>query len=196
MAHILIQQQTPNISIHQTPTTNDENLSPTAHSLDDRLFFYKPDSTSWLELLQRFASESNLPKYQTKTNHFVNKSLCSKSEDHCDKIQPVVKTNQLDNTSSTTPTIDEADEDVLSNTNSVLNTDRHFRRRKRRSSVTKTPQFEPVTSEKVDDNNNNTDSIQEDDSQPISTDEKDDQTTPSNHIRGRSKLKKTQFYFE
>ena len=193
MAHILVQQQTPNISIHQSPTTNNENLSPTAHSFDERLYFYKPDSTCWLEFLQRFASESHLSKYQTKTNNFVNKNLCSKTEDHYDRIQPVVETNQLDNTSSTTPTIDDIDEDVLLNVNSTLNAERYFRRRKRHLSLAKTSpnddKTEPVISEKVDDNNNNTNTIEKEDSQSISTDEKEEQTAPSNHIRGRSKSK-------
>jgi hypothetical protein len=212
MAHMLVQQQTPNINIHQTTSTNDENLSPTAHSLDDRLFFYDPDSTSLLEFLQRFASESHLPKYQTTSNGFINKNLGYKPKEtekqfdslNCDIIQPVVseiiKSNELDNISPATTT-DEIDEDVLLNANSTLNIERHFRRRKRRSSLTKTSslddKIEPITTdsiEKVDDNNNNT-TVQEDNAQPIiieglslhEKEESNDKTTPPIRLRARSK---------
>ncbi len=210
---MLVQQQTPNINIHQTTSTNNENLSPTAHSLDDRLFFYEPDSTSLLEFLQRFASESHLPKYQTTSNGFINKSICYKPKEtekkcdslNCDIIQPVVseiiKSNELDNISPTTTTTDEIDEDVLLNANSTLNIERHFRRRKRRSSLTKTSslddKIEPITTdsiEKVDNNNNNT-TVQEDNAQPIiieglslhEKEESNDKTTPPIRIRARSK---------
>jgi hypothetical protein len=108
MAHILVQQQTPNINICQTTSTQDQSLLPRSHPVDDSLFFYKPDPTSLLELFQRFAAEPQKSKFQSTSNGFLNKSLLlsnaflplNKSEEkeeeeeinnfNYDKIEPVI----------------------------------------------------------------------------------------------------------
>jgi hypothetical protein len=219
MAHILVQQQTPNINIHQTKSTHDENLSPLAHSADDRLFFYKPDSASLLHFLQRFASEPQMSKFSSASNGFLDQNLSflplNKPEEeeeeeiiaiNVDQIQPVIieetKSNELDNISIAT-TIDALDQDILLNTNPSLNTERHFRRRKRRSSLSQTSslndEIEPIITDSIE-------QIQEDKSPeikenlpPISIEnlslnennqkkeESNDKMTLYNHLRGRSK---------
>jgi len=74
MARTLVQQQTPNLNIHQTTSTQDESLSSMTHSVDDSLFYYKPDSTCILQLLQRFASEPKMSKFQSTSNGYLNKN--------------------------------------------------------------------------------------------------------------------------
>ncbi len=101
------QQQTPNINIHQTTSTQDETLLPMAHSVDDRLFFYKPNSTNLLKFLQRFASEPQISKFQSTSNGFLNNNrplsntfLPLNKPEHeeinsfnYDKIEPVITEN-------------------------------------------------------------------------------------------------------
>jgi len=178
MAHMLVQQQTPNVNIHQTTSTQDENLLPMAHSFDDRLFFYKRDSTCLLKFLQKFASEPQITKFQPKTNGFLNQNLTflpldkpeqeEKEEEEInnfnfDQIQPITtedtKCNELDNISAAA-TNEELDEDIILNTNSTLNTElnteRHFRRRKRRSTLTKisssNDETEPLITDSIEKN--------------------------------------------
>jgi hypothetical protein len=162
---------------------------------------------------------------------------------NCDKIQPVstslIDDLNSDKTDNITTTIvlnqsseqrittndevknQQVDDDSLFDTspsinNNDLHCERHFRRRKRRSSLTKTPSLNDETElivtdsiEKVDNNNNNNTNINEEKTQenneitqPISIEnlsleennqgqqESNDKTTPSNRFRGRSKLRK------
>lgn len=185
------------------------------HSLED--MFYKPSPTSLLEILQKIASDSQKAKYASTTNDLRNKTLpvcklvvpfnphaVAKTSLNCDGILAVipegVQANQLDSISTVTSTND-LDEDTFSNESSSSHTERHFRRRKRRSSLTKTPsadgenptfQFDSI--EKLDDNNNTLAKPQEEISplpaiECLSLEEKqqNEQTTTSLHrLRGRS----------
>jgi hypothetical protein len=106
MARTLVQQQTPNLNIHQTTSTQDESLSSMTHSVDDSLFYYKPDSSRILQLLQRFASEPQMSKFQSTSNGYLNKTLpltntflpLNQPEEeeeeinyfNCDKIEPII----------------------------------------------------------------------------------------------------------
>ena len=87
MAHILVrrqQQQQPlrssSISIHRTTSTeknSEETTLPMTHSVDDRLFLYKHESTRLLHLLTRFASEPQIGLYTSSSssiNGHFNKS--------------------------------------------------------------------------------------------------------------------------
>ena len=106
MAHMIVQQQqplrTPNMNILPRTSTINRNLLPISHSVDDRLFFLEPNSTTFFDLFGRFASEPNIFKYQTAANNLTNKSsprspspLNQVQEEqetkttHCDTIQPV-----------------------------------------------------------------------------------------------------------
>jgi len=199
MAHMLVQQQThrsPNISIHQSTSSQKESKLPMTHSVDDRLL---DGSKCLIHFLTRFASEPQISKYHTQStnsNGHLNKSpvvfaLSSpvsnpclqvnesgKDDIHfedifylnCDIIEPVSnsltedltsdKTEDLtsDKTDDVTTVINplseqstaiddevknqQVDEDILLDTSPSLNNndthcERHFRRRKRRSSLTK-----------------------------------------------------------
>lgn len=106
--------------------------------------------------------------------------------------------------------IDEPSEDIILNINSLLNTERHFRRRKRRTSLTKSSSSIDETDFIKTDSIEKTDYNQEEKSQdPIDdslqqisiealslndnnekqedNEEVDNETNTSNRIRGRSK---------
>jgi hypothetical protein len=74
-AHILVEQQTSNINMDQIISIQDQILLPTVHPVDASLFFYKPDARSFLQFLQRSASESRISKFQSTSNGFLNKNL-------------------------------------------------------------------------------------------------------------------------
>jgi hypothetical protein len=214
MSHMLVQQQTqrtPNISIHQKPSSQDETLLRMAHSVDDRLLFYKPDSTSLFHFLQRFAPEPQVSKHHSTSNGFLDKNSTvlplsvsnsfiplNESEDeeeeeedknihlYCDTIEPVIKedlnglgsrkcsSEELDNISSSEQSTiipNELDEGVILNKNSSLNVDPHFRRRKRRSSLTRTSLSIDETEEPIiTDSIEKVDTIKEEKSQEIKED--------------------------
>lgn len=70
MANLLVQEQThrkPNISIHQTTSTQNETLVPRCHSVDEDLFFYQQDTTSFLHFLQKFATEPQVSVYHASS---------------------------------------------------------------------------------------------------------------------------------
>lgn len=122
MAHMLIQQQATTLPLHQTASTSNESMLPLAHSLDE--IFYQPGSTSLLQLLQKYTSTANPYRSKTSTN----------SDLIIDEIKPVspesVQVNDLDSISSDSSV--PVEPDASSNI-----PDRHFRRRKRRLSLTK-----------------------------------------------------------
>jgi hypothetical protein len=108
--------------------------------------------------------------------------------------------------------VHELDEDILLNTNSSLNAERHFRRRKRRSLLAQSSlsfeEEEPIKTDLIEDINNNQEKKSEEISenvQPVSIEslslnennekkedisvenkESNDRTTPANRLRGRS----------
>ena len=188
MAHMLVQQQTPNINLHQTTSTEEKDLSPSTDPLDERIFFYPPDSERLLQFLQRFASESQMPKYQSN----LSLSSTKPQDSNCDMIVEDPMSNELE-------------EDVPLQTSATVNTEQSMPRRKRPSSLMKTlssdDQTEPLITdsiEKVDDNNNHTASTEETNENipPISIEalsieekkeESNDQNTLSHPIRGRRK---------
>ncbi|CAF0900631.1 unnamed protein product [Rotaria sordida] len=165
MAHLLVQQQ-----VHKNSSTQNQTLVPIDHTVDDRLFFYKQDSTSLLHFLQKFTSEPQISMYHSPSQKFLDtnsitfplsNTFISSNEQHkkdeeeegekqqeqdeiekfnCDQIEPIVieykKSNTLNNI-STSPMIDDLNEDSILNANLLLNDTRHFRRRKRRASLTR-----------------------------------------------------------
>ncbi|CAF1169407.1 unnamed protein product [Adineta steineri] len=202
MAHMLVQQQqthrTPNMNLHQTTSTENESLLPMSHSVDDRIFYYKQDSTSILHFLQRFASEPHLPMYPSTSNGYLSKTSPSSSLSNiflpvnetkeeqeqkvntinCDTIQPVTVEDVKSDTSDTISSkiiVPKLNEDILVNTTSISNTERHFRRRKRRSSLTHSLSLDDSELSKTDcirkiDDNNNNNNEEEEKLQEISTD--------------------------
>ncbi|CAF1033603.1 unnamed protein product [Adineta ricciae] len=187
MAHMLVQQQplrTPNMNIlPRTPTIN-RNLLPISHSVDDRLFFLEPNSTSFFDFFDKFASVPNIFKYQTAANNLANKSsppspLNQVQEEQeqevnitdCDTIQPVtldhIESDTLDTISPVTTTKNLDQDGIVDTTASVI-PERHFRRRKRRSSWTPSScstidESKPLQTDSVAKSNDS----QKDKSQPI-----------------------------
>ena len=153
-----------------------------SHSVDDRLFLTKQDSTRLLHLLTRFASEPQMSIYQNPSSTLhahpeKNPDGFALSSDtvsntriqfdigdiqfeeifhfNCDKNQPVFTATADDQTreqvDQTSPSASDdhelinqqIDQDILVDASpSIQETDssgdRHFRRRKRRSSITRT----------------------------------------------------------
>lgn len=188
MAHMLIQQKTPAINLHQNSSMEEKDLSTSTPALENRLFFYPPSSERFLQFLEQFASETHLPKYQPTSNDFIKKNLplpltkseCDIKNPTSDPVVPIV-------------VVDEVDEDPTAQINANVNTDRSTRRRKRRSSLTKTSsndQIEPLIPDST--NINSTSPVIEDTQTiPIETlsiqDTNDENAIPTNPIRGRRK---------
>jgi len=112
MARMLVQQQTHrtrNISLHQPITTENESLLTMSHSADDSVFYYQPDSASFWNFIQRFASEPQMSMCRSTSDGFSNQNLPTpvssntfsplnqvKEEQeevnhiNCDTIQPII----------------------------------------------------------------------------------------------------------
>ena len=100
MAHMLVQQQTPNIPIHQTTSTQNRNGLPLSHSFDEALSVYNSNSKKrFFQILQRMASEPQMPVYHSTANNstifpFPNTFLpidAPEVNDYdCDKFEPVI----------------------------------------------------------------------------------------------------------
>ncbi|CAF2837607.1 unnamed protein product [Rotaria sp. Silwood2] len=154
MAHLLVQQQA-----HQKTSTQNETLVSMDHTVDEGLFFYKQDSTSLLHFLQKFASEPQISMYHSSSqkfldtnsipfpisNTFLSSNEPKEEEDEVDRlnsdqIEPIIIEDKicdtLDNISASVMT-DDSNEDSILSVNSLLNSERHFRRRKRRTSLTR-----------------------------------------------------------
>ncbi|UJR15068.1 hypothetical protein I4U23_002038 [Adineta vaga] len=193
--------RTPNMTILPTTSTTNRNLLPTSHSVDDRLFYLEQDSNTFFRLLQKFASEPHISMYHSASNAFANKnSLLSPSlpntflslnqvEDeqeqnevnplNCDTIQFAstddIKSDTFDTVSLTTTT-KKLNKVTTLDTILSSNSDRHFRRRKRRSSWTPTfcssidedASLKTDAIEKVDNNQEEESPIVNDYVQPIS----------------------------
>lgn len=200
MAHMLVQQQAKTL-----PSTSNEQMLPLAHQLDD--IFYTPGSTNLLELLQKLASDkyssaSNGPRSKTSSvsEPIIEEKLCL----NCDELQPIipesVQITNIDSISSNVSPNNDCDEDALVNENSSSNNcDRHFRRRKRRSSLTKTL-LDNDTIEKVDDNNNSQLIPQEEISQEIQleklsiNDNEQSAATPPPPLRRRLRFRSSRLF--
>ena len=190
MTHILLQQQSSAINLHQSSSMEEKDLSPSTPALENRMFFYPPDSERFLQFLEQFASETHLPKYQPTSNDFIKKNFSlslTKSEEssHCDTK------NQTSDPVVPTVIVEEVDEDLSSQTNPNVNTDKSTRRRKRRSSLTKTSSNDQT---EIDTTTNNTSSTSQvnDDTQSIpiealSIEDSNENATLTNPIRGRRK---------
>ncbi|CAF4840427.1 unnamed protein product [Rotaria sp. Silwood1] len=182
MAHILVQQQT-----HQKTPTQNETLASIGHTANEGLFFSKQDSTNLLHFLQKFASEPQISKYHSSsqkfldtnsinfplTNTFLSSNETKREEEdeldnfNGDQIEPIIIDDKIHNTLDSivaSTMIDDLNEDNLLNTNSLLNIERHFRRRKRRTSLTRQSLSNDETDlttlqtdsiEQTDNNNNN-----------------------------------------
>ncbi|CAF2054159.1 unnamed protein product [Rotaria magnacalcarata] len=144
MAHVLVQQQT---SSNQTDT-----LVPSGHEVNKGLLFSKQDSADLLHFLQTFSNEQQRSMYDTTAKTFLDtNSLPSLNESNHEEeklhnfnenlLEPTIKEDKISDTLNSilsSGISDELNGDSILDSNSPLNAERHFRRRKRRTSLTRT----------------------------------------------------------
>ena len=94
MAHMRVQQRTPNISIHQATSAQNGNSLSLSHPFDDPLSVYNSNSKRFFQFFQRIASEPQTPVYHSTIFPFSNTVLPThkpKVNDYdCDKSEPVI----------------------------------------------------------------------------------------------------------
>ncbi|CAM2723537.1 unnamed protein product [Rotaria socialis] len=176
MAHVIVQ--------HQTSSSQTDTLVPLGHEVDEGLFFYKQDPADLLHFLQTFSNEQKQSMYDTTAKTFLDtnsinfpltNSLQSLNESNHeeeklhnfngDLFEPIVKEDEISDTLNSILSSGISDEligDSILDSNSPLNAERHFRRRKRRTSLTRTSLSNDENELTETDSIERTDSNQED----------------------------------